>query len=441
MKPLALLHQHHTDSVIAYLDGQAITAGRFLAHATSLAATLPAREKVINLCDDRYYFLLSFVAALLRGQLTLLPPNRSHQTIAQLVTEEEACYLLSDRAADYAEFSCHDAKSAPPETIEESIPAIDAAQAAVRLYTSGSSGVATPHLKTWGMLTRSAQLTGEQLGVTAGTTFVATVPPQHMFGLEMTVLLPMQCGCAIDNRHPLFPADIRAALGSVRAPRALITTPLQLRACASEQQPLAPCEFILSATAPLSAQLAGAIELLCNTTVQEIYGSTETGAIATRATAKEEAWTLLAGYVLQPASNGWQLHAPHFLSPQPITDRLAIEGSHFRLLGRNSDLIKVAGKRVSLGELNHILLSIEGVDDGVFFLPDEGDATLTTRLAAAVVSSRLSNGELLKALRANIDPAFLPRPLLRPARLPRNTTGKLPRQALLQLLDEELNKK
>lgn len=441
MTRLALLHKHHADSVIAYLDGQAITAGRFLAHAKSLAATLPDRQKVVNLCDDRYYFLLSFTAALLRGQLTLLPPNRSHQTIAQLITEEEQCYLLSDTPGDYAEFSCHDSKSVPPDTIEQSIPAIDADQAAVLLYTSGSSGMATPHLKTWGMLARSARLTGEQLAITAGTTLLATVPPQHMFGLETTVLLPMQCGCAIDNRHPLFPADIRAALSSVRAPRALITTPLQMRACASEQQPLAACEFILSATAPLSAQLAGAIEMLCDTTVQEIYGSTETGAIATRATAKEEAWSLLTGYVLRPERDGWQLHAPHFLSPQPITDRLAIEGSRFRLLGRNSDLIKVAGKRVSLGELNHLLLSIDGVDDGVFFLPDEGEETRTIRLAAAVVSSRLSNAELLEALRERIDPAFLPRPLLRPAQLPRNATGKLPRQALLQLLDEGQNKK
>jgi acyl-coenzyme A synthetase/AMP-(fatty) acid ligase len=110
-------------------------------------------------------------------------------------------------------------------------------------------------------------------------------------------------------------------------------------------------------------------------------------------------------------------------------------------LGRNSDLIKVAGKRVSLGELNHLLLSIEGVEDGVFFLPDEENGARTIRLAAAVVSTQLSNAELLQALRNKIDPAFLPRPLLRAERLPRNATGKLPRQALLQLLRDNENRK
>lgn len=441
MKRLPLLHNHRADSVIAYLDGAAITAGRFLAHARLLAAALPEQTTVINLCDDRYYFLLSFAAALLRGQLTLLPPNRSAQTIAQLIKQEHKCYILSDNPEEYADLSCHNCKSAPPETIEQLIPTIEATQAAVRLYTSGSSGNATPHLKSWEMLARGAQLTGEQLNITPGTTFLATVPPQHMFGLETTVLLPIQCGCAIDNRHPLFPADIRTALSSIRAPRALITTPLQLRACASEQQSLATCEFILSATAPLSAQLADTIEMLCDTTVQEIYGSTETGAIATRATAKEEEWSLLKGYVLEQNNESWQLHAPHFVAPQPITDRLSIEGNRFRLLGRNSDLIKVAGKRVSLGELNHLLLSIEGVEDGVFFLPDEDNEARTIRLAAAVVSPQLSNAELLQALRDKIDPAFLPRPLLRVERLPRNATGKLPRQALLQLLRNNENRK
>jgi acyl-coenzyme A synthetase/AMP-(fatty) acid ligase len=139
---------------------------------------------------------------------------------------------------------------------------------------------------------------------------------------------------------------------------------------------------------------------------------------------------------LQQGDGGWQLHAPHLPSPQPLCDQLTVEGDHFHLLGRSSDLIKVAGKRVSLGELNHLLLAIEGVEDGVFFLPEEGDEARTVRLAAAVVSSRLSNGELLRALREKIDPAFLPRPLLRPTSLPRNETGKLPRHALLQLLQE-----
>ncbi len=440
MKPLPLLHRHTADSVIAHLHGTAITTGQFLAHAQTLADSLPDQTLVINLCDDRYYFLLSFVAALLRGQQTLLPPNRAQQTIARLAAAEKGCYLLSDQPEAYSAFDCHNSHIPLSKTTEQIIPMIDAQQEVVRLYTSGSTGEATPHLKNWEMLVHGAQLTARQLNIDSGTTFLATVPPQHMFGLETTVMLPLQNGCAIDNRHPLFPADIREALRDITPPRALITTPLQLRACASEQQPLAGCEFILSATAPLSAELAGVIESLCDTPVLEIYGSTETGAVATRRTTQGEKWTLMDGYELQPLNDGWQLQAPHLPTVQPLSDRLSVEGREFRLLGRGSDLIKVAGKRVSLGELNHLLLSLPEVQDGAFFMPDEGADGRTVRLAA-VVSTKVEAADLLALLREKIDPAFLPRPLLIQERLPRNEAGKLPRSALLQLLRQQQNEK
>ena len=57
-----------------------------------------------------------------------------------------------------------------------------------------------------------------------------------------------------------------------------------------------------------------------------------------------------------------------------------------------------------------------------------------TRLAALVVAPALSEAEILAVLRAAIDPVFLPRPLRRVGALPRNATGKLPRDALLQAL-------
>lgn len=438
MNPLPLLRHHHADSVVAYLNGKAVTTARFVAHAQALAATLPEHGTVINLCDDRYYFLLSFAATLLRQQLTLLPPNRTQLTISKLASEQEGCYLLSDQPEAYPAFDCHNCQLPLGDEEAQTIPEIDGGQAAVRLYTSGSTGEATPHLKSWEMLARGAHLTATQLQIDSGTTFLATVPPQHMFGLETTVMLPLQSGCAIDNRHPLFPADIRAALHDIEEPRALITTPLQLRACASEQQPLPRCEFILSATAPLSPELAGTIEALCDTTVREIYGSTETGAIATRCTTRDELWTLIDGCKLEQQDDSWQLQASHLPQPQPIADRLSVEGRRFRLMGRGADLIKVAGKRVSLGELNHILLSLDGVRDGAFFLPQEPDDGRTVRLAA-VVSTQLDSPTLLSRLREKIDPAFLPRPLLIRQQLPRNEAGKLPRHALLQLLEERDN--
>lgn len=93
--------------------------------------------------------------------------------------------------------------------------------------------------------------------------------------------------------------------------------------------------------------------------------------------------------------------------------------------------MNIAGKRTSLGYLNHQLNDIEGVHDGVFFMPDESGEGVT-RLTAFVVAPGVSRNDLIGALRARIDPAFLPRPLYLVDALPRNATGKLPREALLR---------
>ena len=74
--------------------------------------------------------------------------------------------------------------------------------------------------------------------------------------------------------------------------------------------------------------------------------------------------------------------------------------------------------------------------DGSFFVPhDEAEGVgSTTRLAAVVVAPELSSADLQKELRRKIAPAFLPRPLKFVDDLPRNATGKLPREALLALI-------
>jgi acyl-coenzyme A synthetase/AMP-(fatty) acid ligase len=56
------------------------------------------------------------------------------------------------------------------------------------------------------------------------------------------------------------------------------------------------------------------------------------------------------------------------------------------------------------------------------------------RIAALAVAPGLDEASILQALRGQCDPVFLPRRLRCVERLPRNDTGKLPRQALLDLL-------
>ena len=95
--------------------------------------------------------------------------------------------------------------------------------------------------------------------------------------------------------------------------------------------------------------------------------------------------------------------------------------------------MNIGGHRGSLSDLSQKLNEIEGVQDGVFFLPDD-TGTSVTRLIAFVVAPGKAAEHILSALRTVIDPVFLPRPLHLVPRLPRNETGKLTREALLGLM-------
>jgi acyl-coenzyme A synthetase/AMP-(fatty) acid ligase len=125
----------------------------------------------------------------------------------------------------------------------------------------------------------------------------------------------------------------------------------------------------------------------------------------------------------------------HVERPTPLMD--IIEplggGTRFLLHGRVADMVNIAGKRNSIGYLDHQLHAIPGVVDGAFFMPDETDPDGVTRLMAFVVAPTLTTAQVTAALRTRIDAAFLPRPIVMLERLPRQLTGKLPREQLKAL--------
>ncbi len=86
-------------------------------------------------------------------------------------------------------------------------------------FTSGSTGTPTSHAKRWGSLHFNTRFNAERirecLGIdqaAAPTNIIATVPPQHMYGTETSVLLPLLAGMAVHGARPLFPGDVAVAL-------------------------------------------------------------------------------------------------------------------------------------------------------------------------------------------------------------------------------------
>jgi acyl-coenzyme A synthetase/AMP-(fatty) acid ligase len=422
-------------STIGWHNRQPISAGRFCAAALALAATLPRKRHVLNLCEDRLSFALGFVASLLARQVSLLPPSRAPDVVRDILASHPESYCLADHG-DLPE-------RVPAQMIapwinthaEQAAPPIPADQIAVILFTSGSTGRPQPHVKTWRSLVTGGRNLGQELGLQphAERCLLGTVPAQHMYGLEATIMFALQNGMAIHPGRPLLAADVAAALAEVRMPSWLVTTPAHLRSWVGGESMLRGVEGILSATMPLSTELAMQAEQLCSAPVHEIYGSTETGAIALRRPASQESWRARAGMRLWRNGNDAWIEGGHLARAVALPDRLRLASEYeFTLVGRPDDMVKVAGKRASLEALNRELQRIPGITDGTFFIPESAPRG-STRLSALVVAPTLTARAIMAALRQRIDAVFLPRPLLIVDALPRNATGKLPREGLLAL--------
>ncbi|MDB6099836.1 MAG: CoA ligase, partial [Gammaproteobacteria bacterium] len=322
------------------------------------------------------------------------------------------------------------------------IPAIAAGQLAAIVFTSGSTGVPMPFQKTWGLLARCIQSGAPRLGVAEGKSLaiVGTVPGQHMYGFESTVLLALLSGNAFCAERPFYPADVAAAVKAVPRPRILVTTPIHLRTLLGSEVEFPPLDLVVSATAALSQALAREVEEKYGAPLLEIYGSTETGQIAMRRTAHAHAWRLWPGVRLSISNDQVFAQGGHIEQLTPMCDVIEITGEEeFLLHGRMADLVNVAGKRSSFGYLNAQLNAIPGVQDGAFFLRESpSGSTGVDRLGAVVVAPGMSVATLIEHLRQRIDPVFLPRPLLMVQELPRNATGKLPHEALQGFAESRL---
>ncbi len=410
-----------------------VSAAEYLADAHALAAKLPDGQHMVNLCRDRYAFAVAFAAALLRGQVCLLTSDASAAGVTALSLRFGNAFAAYDDTAWTPDIPGVLVQPGSHHASTASNPAIPADQLAAIVFTSGSTGAPVPHRKRWGALVERSRAAGERFGLVeaAPSTVVGTVPPQHMYGFETTVLLPLHAAASSWCGPAFFPGDVRAALDAVPQPRILVTTPLQLRAL--QQGDLPDLQACISATAPLDRMLAQAAEARWRTPVHEIYGATEAGSIASRRTVEADAWTLYPGLSLAPEGDVSWVHAPG-ADPVELSDAIEPLEAGFRLLGRREDMIKLAGRRASLSGLNRILTGLDGVADGTFVVPDDVDQRSTARLMAVVVAPSRTAPGILAELRNRIDPVFLPRRVVRVEALPRNELGKLPRQALLALL-------
>ena len=448
----SLLEGHRPEGSILHLQegGRrvAITASAFTGAVVELAARLPRRRYALQRCERTAAFLVSTCAAWCAGQTVVMPPTRLAADREALIERyPDACELVDDAtdpgpASDALASVAIDA----PGLLRDAAPhwpppAIADDLAAAMLFTSGSTRIPRATTKTWGSLCRGARAFAKTFGIgPQACTLAGTVHPQHMFGLEATIMAALRTGCALEGSRPRYAADLaeiaRRVAHAEAPPLCLATTPLHLEHFHRSPGMLPAVARIIVSTMPLSRELAAQVERDWSARVDEIYGSTECGMIAARRPAADAAFTVAADLDLRidadgaAVVSGGQLDAPVFLD-----DRLAWQDEarrRFTLEGRKSDMVKIAGKRTTLNALGDHLRQVEGVVDGVFF----PSAVRPGRLCALVVAPTLTEESLRRRLAERIDATFMPRPLILTDALPRDDRGKLALTELHRLIGE-----
>jgi len=437
MNRLSLVSADALDSCCILTEHGQLSYSQVLYRAAQLAERLPDASHCILLCERRDLFIIGFIAVLMRRQTLLLPSNRTHGALQDVLVDYPSACCLVDHGSIPLGLPGLDCSLFDHEQGESTvIPTIPADHLTAIVFTSGTTGKPEPNPKYWGELVAGSLLLQQRLQVNQRSMIVATVPPQHMYGLETSVLAPLLSGASVYGGRPFYPADVQQALALTDSPSMLVTTPLHLRACVAAALDWPGVQQVISATAPLDQELAAEVEQVMQTQVREIFGCSEVGSFASRNPARENDWQMYDGMQIEQDGDTALISGGHLSQAVPLADHIQVlSADSFRFMGRQSDMIKIAGKRASLAELNIKLNSIEGVSDGVFLMREQQQASVP-RLLALVVAPTLDMLQIQHALAASIDPVFLPRPLLKVDGLPRNEANKLPKQAMDSLLAE-----
>ncbi|KQM62781.1 hypothetical protein ASE75_14315 [Sphingomonas sp. Leaf17] len=306
----------------------------------------------------------------------------------------------------------------PPRTVGNWIDWIlrghDADDSRMTVRTSGSTGAPRPCVHAMADLLGEATYLATLLP--GRRRVVALVPAHHLYGIIWTALLPAALGVPVVIRTAGAALDLRA--GDL-----VVAVPDQWRAILRRTARI-PADIVgVSSAGPLDDDTAAALLATGIGRVIDVYGASETGAIAYR-DVPATAYTLLPRWNLAARSDDWYLvdAAGHAVD---LPDHVERTGARtIRPVGRRDGAVQVAGHNVWPARVAQLLRAADGVADAAVRLHANG------RLAAFIVPAP---GRDPAALSVDLDrfaatrlaPHERPKTLRFGAALPRNAMGKL----------------
>lgn len=323
---------------------------------------------------------------------------------------------------------------------------IDKDYSALQVFTSGSSGEPKMVAKTLAEL--ELELSALDPLHRHADVVLTTVTHHHLYGIVFRLLRPFCYQQAFSKYLQDYPEDL---IGMARkyGRFTLVSSPAHLSRMNTEQdwhEVKADCQQVFSSAAPLQRHDSMTVSSCLDAEVIEIYGSTETGAIAWRCQQQSEQdalWRALSHIELGLSpEHTLQISMMGQSKPVDLADRVQFsDKGRFSLLGRVDQIVKVEGKRLSLTQLEQQLLTLD------YF--DQIRALVLTRKRreTAIVAVLSTQGferlhalgrkafiqHLKQQLAGHFEPVLLPRRWRFVEQLPFNTQGK----TTMKLLEEQ----
>ncbi len=362
--PLAqwLSAQRPDDAPVAWLGDHTWTVGQMRHDVAQLTRQLQAHpgERWALCFEDSYLFIVALLGTLHAGKTPVIP---GHSRLS-LLDEQRALFhgVLSDRTLGWHGplFVVASAKRDGGEATV--LPAL-APDSVVEIFTSGSTGTPRRVIKPVASLDNEAALLAERFAERlTGCRIVASVVPQHLYGLTFRIFLPISLGLPLHAAMTWYAEQLVALPHTHRY--AFISSPAFLKRLDHDLTP-PPIALIMSAGGMLPWRDVEQARAWAGVTPDEIYGSTETGILGWRYRAEDDTpWQPFAGVRFTQEHDAWRVFSP--LIPEPaglvLDDNLAFDASGlFRLQGRRGRVVKIEEKRISLYDVEQRLLALDGI--------------------------------------------------------------------------------
>jgi acyl-coenzyme A synthetase/AMP-(fatty) acid ligase len=395
--------------------------------------------------EDRVLITIALLAVLKGGPQLLVPHSFDEETIKEAQKSTPFTHALAEPDSKLPDGIQElqwpqKAYSSNRRPAEKSI-SLDSTW--LYLFTGGSTGTPQIWSKTAMNLLMEAANIKNTFDIKEDDTILATVPPNHIYGMLYSILLPLVAGAKVSAKTPTFPNEIIQHIEETNA-TVLVSIPAHYRAL--KDLPLAHHKVRIAFSSAGALSEEDSLGFYNNTGigVTEIYGSTETGGIAQRNRAKGQATFAPFKCADVKIGKNEQLQVrSHFLSKELVksndgffetADRAQwVDSSGFMLLGRSDGIVKVGGKRVDLAQTRETLLQVKGVDDAYVFAIKVKSGRENE--IVALVEGQVTSDRIHQAVNLHLPAHARPRNIKVIDQIPLSSTGKYNRSAIKKIFD------